>query len=210
MTSMIGTVERIQKNIEQLEETLLVVAREIHQTCIGYITAVAEAVERQALQASYQVCTRGFPSQFLALSVPERQTVQQALRELIAGRRQRMPEELSQAMQAASLDLDSFQDELETVIIRELKSLAEAMNERLQQARILSRPEPEQSEAGEVPGVHLRLSEIEFSDRAVMSWRSQLRVLSARLARLQRELAQQREEKMVADAEAAWRSTWPQ
>ncbi|MBD2100637.1 hypothetical protein [Leptolyngbya sp. FACHB-261] len=204
---MIGTVERLQKDIAQLQTEILSVASEIQETSGSYITVLAETVAKQALLSTYQLCTRAFPSRFLALSVYERQQLQQDLRKLITERQRQMPEELIQAMQAASLELNGFQEELDTIIARELKSLGDAISERLHEVSVL--PEATSSAAEEdAPGVHLRLSEIEFADRSVMGWRSQLRILSARLARLQRELVQKQEEQTVAAAEAAWRSTW--
>jgi hypothetical protein len=54
----------------------------------------------------------------------------------------------------------------------------------------------------------IRLAEIEFTDRRVMSSRGELRVLSARLNHLHNELEKKYQLKTIAEAELAWRSAW--
>ncbi|MBW4497091.1 MAG: hypothetical protein KME26_29330 [Oscillatoria princeps RMCB-10] len=56
--------------------------------------------------------------------------------------------------------------------------------------------------------IHLRLSEIEFSDSQLGSWRSQIRKLSVRVSKLVREYQKKQRERAVAEAESAWRSSW--
>lgn len=57
--------------------------------------------------------------------------------------------------------------------------------------------------------VYLRLDEIEFADSTVMAWRNQIRKLSARLASLLQELEKKQRERIVAEAQMAWHSSWP-
>ena len=54
----------------------------------------------------------------------------------------------------------------------------------------------------------IRLAEIEFTDRKVMSHGGELRVLSARLAHLHNELEKKYKQKTIAEVELAWRSAW--
>lgn len=56
--------------------------------------------------------------------------------------------------------------------------------------------------------IRLRLSEIEFSDSASSLWRSKIRDLSTRLNKLGREYQKKQKERSIAQAEAAWRSSW--
>jgi hypothetical protein len=56
--------------------------------------------------------------------------------------------------------------------------------------------------------IRLRLSEIEFSDSASTLWRSKIRDLSSRLNKLGREYQKKQKERSIAQAEAAWRSSW--
>lgn len=56
--------------------------------------------------------------------------------------------------------------------------------------------------------IHLRLSEIEFADLTVMAGRNQIRKLSAKATQLGRDYQKKQRERAVAEAEAAWRSSW--
>lgn len=66
----------------------------------------------------------------------------------------------------------------------------------------------QESTATEIVAIYLRLAEIEFVDSTVMAWRNQLRKLSTRLTGVQRELAKKQRQRMVAEAEAVWRTSW--
>ena len=56
--------------------------------------------------------------------------------------------------------------------------------------------------------VQLRLSEIEFSDVNVRTVRNQIRQLEAKLNSLGQEYQKKQRERLVAEAEAAWRVSW--
>ncbi|MDX2099231.1 MAG: hypothetical protein SFW36_15745 [Leptolyngbyaceae cyanobacterium bins.59] len=56
--------------------------------------------------------------------------------------------------------------------------------------------------------VHLRLSEIEFKDSIVMSWRNKIRQLMTRLTTFDREYQKKQHERAIAQAESAWRMSW--
>jgi len=60
----------------------------------------------------------------------------------------------------------------------------------------------------QVVAVRLRLSEIEFGDAAVATQRSKLRHLLTQLSKLGREYQHRQQERAIAQAEAAWRSSW--
>ncbi|WP_416670176.1 pentapeptide repeat-containing protein [Egbenema bharatensis] len=68
--------------------------------------------------------------------------------------------------------------------------------------------EPKESTTTQLMAVRLRLSEIEFSDSSTMIWRSKVRELLAQLNKLGREYQNKQKERSVAQAEAAWRSSW--
>ena len=59
-----------------------------------------------------------------------------------------------------------------------------------------------------VVAIHLRLSEIEFTDTPTTALRTRLRNLSAQLKTLAREYAKKQRERAIAEAQAAWRSSW--
>lgn len=68
--------------------------------------------------------------------------------------------------------------------------------------------ESKESTMTQLMAIRLRLSEIEFSDSATMVWRSKIRELLARLNKLGREYQKKQKERSIAEAEAAWRSSW--
>lgn len=59
-----------------------------------------------------------------------------------------------------------------------------------------------------IVAINLRLSEIEFADPTLSAGRNQIRKLSARVSSFQREYHKKQRERAVAQAEAAWRSSW--
>ncbi len=79
---MTASVERIQQEIALLDQALATLAEAFQTAYAGYLSALGQAVRKQHVLAAYQVCTQGYPQQFLDLSVSQRQGLQQALREL--------------------------------------------------------------------------------------------------------------------------------
>lgn len=83
---------------------------------------------------------------------------------------------------------------------------------------LLIESEPSEDSAGEpqkpsstvthIIAINLRLSDIEFADAAVMAGRNQIRNLSSRLNNLKREFQKKQRERLITEAEAAWRSSW--
>lgn len=59
-----------------------------------------------------------------------------------------------------------------------------------------------------VMAVRLRLSELEFHSPTLMAWRSRIRELAAQLHKLDKDYKTLQRELAIAEAEAAWRSTW--
>ncbi|MEB3343383.1 hypothetical protein [Okeania sp.] len=56
--------------------------------------------------------------------------------------------------------------------------------------------------------INLQLSEIEFTDINVASWRKKVRSLLGKVSQLQREYHKKQRELAVMEAESAWRSSW--
>jgi hypothetical protein len=59
-----------------------------------------------------------------------------------------------------------------------------------------------------VVAIYLQLSDLEFTDPELMSWRQKLRPLRQRLMQLQQVYTQKQEEQLTAEAIAAWRASW--
>lgn len=66
----------------------------------------------------------------------------------------------------------------------------------------------EDSSVIHIIAIHLRLSEIEFADATVRAGRYQIRNLLLRASKLGREYHKKQRERAVAEAEAAWRTSW--
>ncbi|MBD1998420.1 primosomal protein [Leptolyngbya sp. FACHB-541] len=66
----------------------------------------------------------------------------------------------------------------------------------------------EESAVTHIIAIQLRLSEIEFSDATLSTWRSKIRSLLARLVQLGRQYQKKQRERAIAEAEDAWRSSW--
>lgn len=80
--TMARAVERIEQDLETLDEAIAQLRAEFHSTYSQYLTLLGQAMQRQLIQASYQVCTHGYPESFLSLSFSQRQKLQQTLRQL--------------------------------------------------------------------------------------------------------------------------------
>jgi hypothetical protein len=403
---MVRTVERIEQELAVLDQAVEKMAQDFRDTYAQYLTALGQAVKQQLILATYHLCTQGYPERFLSLSLPQRQQLQQSLRQLTQQSQQQFlamanasqwvedapPRrrssigaalfELSQIdlgeatlnengelelltselsaddltdMKLAALDLSKadltdfpdadlsqadpsetddtesapdnespptsegfsstappesqeaspptsdapaesptvaellqegmpvdaesnlesdpqndplpaevapsqpespeepkplhpkqlaiWQEQLEENIVEELQNLSHTVNRLLQQSQILparlpepvlevaakadlaaeasSSPpnllnliveteteEPKESTMTQLMAVRLRLSEIEFSDSSTMVWRSKVRELLAQLHKLGREYQKKQKERSIAQAEAAWRSSW--
>lgn len=68
--------------------------------------------------------------------------------------------------------------------------------------------EEEDSTLLRVVAINLRLSEIEFADPTLMASRNQIRSLLGRVSKFKQEYHKRQRERAVAQAEAAWRSSW--
>lgn len=73
---------------------------------------------------------------------------------------------------------------------------------------LLVETEDEEAKVTHIIAIRLRLAEIEFGDPILANWRSKIRSLLARLNQMEREYEKKQRERAVAEAEAAWRSTW--
>ncbi len=192
-------LKRIEQEIEEVELAIANVTSRIQSTYIEYAQSVAQAVEQQLIVGTYQICTRDYPQTFLALSLAERQKLQHDIQHLAKS----AVEGVSRALRECDREQQTDQEAVDRVLIKTLADTSRTANELLVAARVLSLPIIEDSTK-----LQLRLSEVEFTNRVVMSHRGELRVLSARLNQLHDELERKRKSKVIAEAELAWRSSW--
>ncbi|MEH1968465.1 hypothetical protein [Nostoc sp.] len=79
---MARAIERIERDIAALKETIRAIAVELQTAYASYLATLGLAVRKQLILASYHLCTQGYPENFLHLSLNQRQQLQQAIRKL--------------------------------------------------------------------------------------------------------------------------------
>lgn len=105
---------------------------------------------------------------------------------------------------------DSFQATAKaTSELDDAESILEDTTDFLPSDEALNNAVDAESTPTAIVAIYLRLDEIEFTDSTAMAWHNQVRQLSARLATLLKELEQKRRERTIAEAQAAWHSSWP-
>lgn len=277
------SVERIEQEIAELQKAVVALATELHRTYLDYLTALGQTVQKQLVLSGFQVCTQGYPTQFLKLSVSQRQELQQSLRTLAKQTQANLlallhsPETFEKASPADISDLQTLEfngppanhhddasrqsltpgslaqwvETLEKAIAGEFREVSHTSNKLLQKAGILPNKLPEffqamgKADLPEVGGnppnlmnflvaseaddesepfeeeedakppvviqivaIHLRLSEVEFSDPRTNALRNRLRVLFDQLKALGRQYRKKERERAIAQAQDAWRACW--
>lgn len=194
---------RIDKDIQNIQQAIADAISRIDIIHIEYSQAIATAVQQQILLTVFKFCTQKCPDAFLALSLSERQNLQEALRKTIES----LCNQMQKTLEECDLDSRTNQENLDTLLSNLLNESMETLNQLLVEHKVLS-PEDNQTQDDKNAKMSVRLAEIEFTDRQVMSHRGELRVLSARLAHLHNELEKKYQQKMIAEAELAWRAAW--
>ena len=194
---------RIDKDIQNIQQAIADVISRIDVIHIEYSQAIAEAVQQQILLTVFKFCTQKCPDAFLALSLSARQNLQEALRQRIKS----LCEQMQKTLEECDRDSRTNQENLDTLLSKLLNESMETLNQLLVEHKIL-KPDENKTKDDKNAQMSIRLAEIEFTDRKVMSHRGELRVLSARLAHLHNELEKKYQQKTIAEAELAWRSAW--
>ncbi|OYQ64970.1 hypothetical protein B9G53_09350 [Pseudanabaena sp. SR411] len=194
---------RIDQDISNIQQAIADAISRIDVIHIEYSQAIALAVEQQILLTVFKFCTQKCPDAFLALSLSARQNLQEALRQTITS----LCEQMQKTLEECDRDSRTNQENLDTLLSKILDDSMETLNKLLVEHKVLN-PEDNKAKDDKNTKMSIRLAEIEFTDRKVMSHRGELRVLSARLAHLHNELEKKYQQKTIAEAELAWRSAW--
>lgn len=270
---MARAIEQIERELVALSKVVSGLAAEFRKAYTSYLEILGQATRSHLMQATYQICTHGYPKQFLSLSFSQRQQLQQAIRKLgqnaadqllaqleETDSRQQTDSGTEEAQENSQLPITSYQSAFsfsqplellrwkqkqEEEIGQTLKILSLETNRLLQQAGILpqklstplleaattaseiaaemtsgppnllnllveteNQSESEDTIVTQLIAVQLRLSEIEFADTTVRAARNQIRQLEAHLSSLGQEYQQKQRERLVAEAESAWRASW--
>lgn len=194
---------RIDQDIRNIQQAIADVISRIDVIHIEYSQAIAQAVQQQILLTVFKFCTQKCPDAFLALSLSARQNLQESLRQTIKS----LCEEMQKTLEECDRDSRTNQENLDNLLSKLLNESMEKLNQLLVEHKVL-KPDENKTKDDKNTQMSIRLAEIEFTDRKVMSHRGELRVLSARLAHLHNELEKKYQQKTIAEAELAWRSAW--
>jgi len=227
---MSGLIKRIEQEISDLEAAIANVAIKMQNLQQQYVQVIANASAHQIILATYQLCTKDYPSHFLGLSLDARQRLQNEVQVVASSFSQNIIS-TSEDLAAENLDIpensdlkDSSDnpniapspsdspipleaeidsDTLEKLVSQSLIEVVKSIHQLLANHGLLSLPLAE-----DAPSIQLRLLDVELSDRQALLIRGEIRVLGARLQQLHSEFEKKQKAKLVAQAELAWRSTW--
>lgn len=189
---------RIDQDIHNTQQAIADLISRIDGIHLAYSEAIARATQQQLLLAAFKFCTQKCPDAFLGLSLSDRQKLQAELRDTVNTLREQIQFKLEQC----DRDSRTNQENLDKLLGNLLEESTQSINQLFVKHKILTEGTSQNLQ------MTIRLAEIEFTDRHVMSHRGELRVFSARLAHLHKELEKKYQQKTIAEAELAWRETW--
>lgn len=117
---MSRAIERIEREIAGLEQTIAELAEEFYNTYSRYLAALGKGIRQQLIVATYHLCTQSYPEEFLSLSFNQRQKLQQTIKQLAERTAQELVLQVNSPMQAKHRSISI--NELE---INELQELIE-------------------------------------------------------------------------------------
>ncbi len=100
---MARAIEKIEQDLAALEEAIALLRAEFYRIYTQYLKVLGQAVRRQLILASYQVCTQGYPETFLSLPFNQRQKLQQSIQEL----GKQVQEQLLSSLEASNNVMDT-------------------------------------------------------------------------------------------------------
>lgn len=188
---------RIDKDIKDVQQAIANVVSRIDLLHLDYAQAIATVVQQQILLAAFKFCTQKCPEAFLALSLSARQKLQEDLRQTI----QLLSNNMQKTLEECDQNSRTNQKNLDLLLSTSLNESMDTLNKLLSDRQILVADDKTEQ-------MSIRIAEIEFTDRQLMSYRGELRVLSARMLHLETELEKKYLQKTIAEAELAWRAAW--
>lgn len=122
---MAKAIERIEREIGVLEQTIAELAEEFYKIYSRYLTALGQGIRQQLIVATYHLCTQSYPQEFLSLSFNQRQKLQKTIKQLADNTAQELILKVNSPMQEKSRSLSI--NELEISELQELieESIAE-------------------------------------------------------------------------------------
>ncbi|MDJ0618927.1 MAG: hypothetical protein QNJ63_19665 [Calothrix sp. MO_192.B10] len=114
---MARAIEHIEKDIAALSEAIAGIAKELQAAYSSYLHTLAPVMRQQLILASYYLCTQGYPSKFLQLSLSQRQKLQQGIRKAS----QKAAEKLISLTDNAQMEVDDA--EQRDILLKYLQQL---------------------------------------------------------------------------------------
>ncbi len=112
---MVRTVERIDRELAELDQAIAHLGDEFYSTYQNYLSVFGQALRQQFIRAAHHICTQVYPQTFLNLSFTQRQNLQQKLVALV----QQTQDTLLTSMTHPSQQLDPTEFE----VLAELQKL---------------------------------------------------------------------------------------
>lgn len=194
-------ISQIEQEIAQIKNAIAENEAKVAITYQHYINALSLAMGKYLLNAVFWLCTHEYPQAFLALPLSDKQKLQTAIQQLAKSCQAKLKEELQQLPTAQLLRSEPLDKLLETI----LEQTSQATNQLLQAQGIIPSVKDGEAEP-QMAKIRLRPAEVEYLDRTVMQYRSEIRVISARCQHLMAQLDKRYHAKTIAEAELAWRS----
>lgn len=194
-------ISQIEQEIAQIKNAIAENEAKVAITYQHYINALSLAMGKYLLNAVFWLCTHEYPQAFLALPLSDKQKLQTAIQQLAKSCQAKLKEELQQLPTAQLLRSEPLDKLLETI----LEQTSQATNQLLQAQGIIPSVKDGEAEP-QMAKIRLRPAEVEYLDRTVMQYRSEIRVISARCQHLMAQLDKKYHAKTIAEAELAWRS----
>ena len=117
---MARAIERIEREIAGLEQTIAELAEEFYNIYSRYLAALGKGIRQQLILATYHLCTQSYPEEFLSLSFNQRQKLQQTIKQLAERTAQELILQVNSPMEVRNRSISI--NELE---INELQELIE-------------------------------------------------------------------------------------
>jgi len=139
---MSRAIERIEREIAGLEQTIAELAEEFYNTYSRYLAALGQGIRKQLVLATYHLCTQNYPEEFLSLSFNQRQKLQQTIKQLAERTAQELILQVNSPMQVKHRSISI--NELEINELQELieESIAEIEKQEIdEETNHLNEPE---------------------------------------------------------------------
>jgi len=79
---MVGSLTQIEKDLAKLDQAVIHLSEEMQTAYSDYLNRLGAATQKQLVMAAYQVCTEGYPEQFVKLTAGQREDLQKIVRQL--------------------------------------------------------------------------------------------------------------------------------